>query len=142
MTWDEYFMANAEMIAERSTCDRAHVGAVLVKDNRIIATGYNGAPTGMSECDDVGHLMVGGHCKRTIHAELNALLQCAKFGTGVDGATLYVTHAPCLDCCHAAMQVGISRVVVARQHSFDAVGWLNERGINAYIHTTHTTANR
>lgn len=135
--WDEYFLANAEMIAERSTCDRAHVGAILVKDNRIIATGYNGAPSGMPECDEVGHLMVGGHCKRTIHAELNAFLQCARFGVSALGSTLYVTHTPCEDCRKVITQMEVSSVIISRAYggdTEDALNWFNERDIYAAVY--------
>lgn len=76
--WKQYFMMQALVIAQRSTCDRALVGSVLVKDDRMIATGYNGSVSGQPHCDDVGHLMVDGHCVRTIHSEMNALIQCAK----------------------------------------------------------------
>src|SRR5690349_1035987 len=72
-TWDEYFLDIAFSVAERSTCDRAHVGAVLVRDRRILATGYNGSPAGLPHCDEVGHLLIDGHCVRTLHAEQNAI---------------------------------------------------------------------
>ena len=80
LSWQDYFMANAELISKRSTCDRAFVGAVLVKDNRIIATGYNGGVSATDNCNEVGHKMEDGHCIRTVHAEMNALIQCAKEG--------------------------------------------------------------
>jgi dCMP deaminase len=112
-TWDEYFMDIAFAVAERSTCDRAHVGAVLVRDRRILATGYNGAPAGLPHCDDVGHLMVDGHCVRTLHAEQNAIIQAALHGVGISGATAYVTHHPCLTCAKMLINAGITRVVYA-----------------------------
>ena len=80
LSWQDYFMANAELISKRSTCDRAFVGAVLVKDKRIIATGYNGGVSETDNCNEVGHYMEDGHCIRTVHAEMNALIQCAKEG--------------------------------------------------------------
>jgi dCMP deaminase len=112
-TWDEYFLDIAFSVAERSTCDRAHVGAVLVRDRRILATGYNGSPAGLPHCDEVGHLMVDGHCVRTLHAEQNAIIQSALHGVSSEGATAYVTHQPCLTCAKMLINAGIERVVYA-----------------------------
>ena len=109
-SWGEYFMSQARLAATRSTCDRAHVGAVLVHDNRVIATGYNGAPSAYPECDEVGHLMVNGHCERSIHAEVNAVIQCAIVGVPCRGATLYVTHTPCHRCQLILDQAGITDI--------------------------------
>jgi dCMP deaminase len=95
-SWDDYFLQIAFTVAQRSTCDRAHVGCALVRDRRILTTGYNGAPAGLPHCDDVGHLLVDGHCVRTLHAEQNALIQAALHGVSTEGATAYVTHQPCL----------------------------------------------
>jgi len=81
-SWDEYFMAIARQVATRSTCDRKHVGAVVVKDRMILTTGYNGSIRGLPHCDDVGHLMEDGHCVRTTHAEANALVQAARKRSG------------------------------------------------------------
>ncbi len=111
--WDEYFMDIAFAVAERSTCDRAHVGAVLVRDRRILTTGYNGAPAGLPHCDDVGHLIVDGHCVRTLHAEQNAIIQGALHGISIESATAYVTHQPCLTCAKMLINAGIRRVVYA-----------------------------
>ncbi|MCJ0587848.1 deaminase, partial [Enterococcus cecorum] len=94
--WNQYFMAQAVLLSLRSTCTRLEVGATLVKDRRIIAGGYNGAVSGDNHCIDHGCYVVDGHCIRTIHAEMNALLQCAKLGISTDGAEIYVTHFPCL----------------------------------------------
>lgn len=117
-TWDSYFMDLAEKVAEdRPTCDRLHVGALLVKDNRIIATGFNGSISGHSHCDDEGHLMYENGCKRTIHAEMNAILQCAKEGIPTKGATAYVTHYPCPDCMKHLNQSGVKRVVYKEHYS-------------------------
>ena len=80
LSWQDYFMANAELISKRSTCDRAFVGAVLVKDKRIIATGYNGGVSETDNCNEVGHYMEDGHCIRTVHAEMNALSNVPKRG--------------------------------------------------------------
>jgi len=112
-SWDVYFMGIAFAVAQRSTCDRAHVGAIIVKEKRILTTGYNGAPTGLPHCDDVGHLMVDGHCVRTLHAEQNAIIQAARYGVSVLGGTIYVTHQPCLTCAKMIINAGLVRVVYA-----------------------------
>lgn len=109
--WKDYFLRMADLVAERSTCPRLHVGAVLVRETRVIATGYNGSVRGQPHCDDVGCLMVAGHCKRAVHAEWNALLQCAAAGVPAEGATLFCTAFPCIDCAKALVQAGILRVV-------------------------------
>ena len=106
-SWQDYFMANAELISKRSTCDRAFVGAVLVKDKRIIATGYNGGVSETDNCNEVGHYMEDGHCIRTVHAEMNALIQCAKEGISTKNTEIYVTHFPCINCTKALLQAGI-----------------------------------
>lgn len=110
-SWDEYFMKIAEDVASRATCDRLHVGAVIVRDRNILATGYNGAPSGLPHCDEEGHQMMNGHCVRTVHAELNAILQAAKNGIQIDGSTIYSTHEPCLNCFKALVNAGIHGVV-------------------------------
>ena len=106
-------MGIAFTVAQRSTCDRAHVGAALVRDRRILTTGYNGAPAGLPHCDDIGHLMVDGHCVRTLHAEQNAIIQAALHGVGTQNATAYVTHQPCLTCAKMLINAGVRRVVYA-----------------------------
>lgn len=88
-TWDDYFINIAKAVAERSTCDRAHVGAVLVREKRILTTGFNGSPAGLEHCDQIGHLLVEGHCVRTIHAETNAIIQAALHGVSTNGSTCY-----------------------------------------------------
>lgn len=110
-SWDEYFIEMANLAATRSTCLRRQVGAVLVRENRLIATGYNGAVRGAPHCTEVGCLIVDGHCVRTVHAELNAILQCAATGTPSAGATLITTSFPCVACAKAAVQAGVERVV-------------------------------
>ncbi len=110
-SWDEYFMNIAKEVATRSTCDRKHVGAVIVRDKTIVSTGYNGSVRGLPHCDDAGHLMEDGHCVRTIHAEANALVQAAKNGSGVDGASIYVTASPCWSCFKMISNAGIRRIV-------------------------------
>lgn len=106
-------------MAERATCDRQHVGAVLVRERRILATGYNGAPRGLPHCTEVGCLLYGEHCTRAVHAELNALLQCARFGVAADGATLYCTHTPCVECAKALINAGVREVVYRRPYADD-----------------------
>ena len=106
-------MQIAFTVAQRSTCDRAHVGCVLVRDRRILTTGYNGAPAGLPHCDEVGHLIVDGHCVRTLHAEQNAVIQAALHGISSQHATAYVTHQPCLTCAKMLINAGIRRVVYA-----------------------------
>jgi len=112
--WDHYYMAMAHMVAERSTCDRLNVGAVLVKDKRLIATGYNGAPPGMPHCDDVGHLMHENHCIRTLHGEENTLLQSALFGVSTKGTTCYTSHSPCYHCTKKLIAAGVKRIVAGK----------------------------
>jgi dCMP deaminase len=112
-------MQIAFTVAQRSTCDRAHVGCVLVRDRRILTTGYNGSPAGLPHCDDVGHLLVDGHCVRTLHAEQNAIIQAALHGVGIQNATAYVTHQPCLTCAKMLINAGISRVVYAGNYPDD-----------------------
>lgn len=119
LPWDEYFMLQAVTLSSRSTCNRLSVGAVLVKDNRIIASGYNGAVAGDEHCIDVGDLMVDGHCIRTIHAEQNALIQCARYGIAVDGAEVFVTDFPCINCTKLLLQAGIKKINYLRNYNND-----------------------
>ena len=109
-SWDEYFMNIAKVVATRSTCSRKHVGAVIVRDKTILSTGYNGSVRGLPHCDDAGHMMEDGHCVRTIHAEVNAIIQAAKNGTRIEGATVYVTASPCWHCFKAICNAGIIRI--------------------------------
>lgn len=110
-SWDEYFLEIARVVATRSTCDRANVGAVIAKNKVILSTGYNGAPRGLAHCDDVGHEIVDGHCIRTAHAETNAIAQAAKNGTQIEGASIYLTVSPCYDCFKMMVNAGIKEVV-------------------------------
>ncbi len=112
--WDDYFMDIAFQVAERSTCPRRRVGAVIVKDKRIKGTGYNGSPSGLAHCLDEGCLMVNDHCIRTIHAEINALLECLPDER--QGATIFVTDRPCPECAKCIINCGIKRVVFARDY--------------------------
>ncbi len=118
-SWDEYFMSIAEQVSGRSTCVRRHCGAVIVKQKRILATGYNGVPTGLRHCEDVGCLrdrlgIPSGQqhelC-RAIHAEQNAVVQAARHGTTIDGSTAYCTHQPCVLCAKILINAGIVEIV-------------------------------
>ncbi len=109
-SWDEYFMNIAREVATRSTCDRKHVGAVLVRDKCILATGYNGSIRGLAHCDEVGHMMEDGHCVRTVHAEANAIVQAARNGVRIDGASIYVTASPCWSCFRLIANAGVNKV--------------------------------
>ena len=108
--WHTYFMNIARQAATRSTCDRKHVGAVVVRDKTILSTGYNGSIRGMAHCDDVGHTMESGHCVATVHAEANAIIQSAKNGVAIDGAEIYTTASPCWDCFKLIANAGLTRV--------------------------------
>ncbi len=110
--WDQYFLKLAMLAAERATCPRMHCGCVLVKDKNVISTGYNGSIPGDEHCEDVGCMIVDNHCIRTNHAEMNALMQAAKNGHPVLGATAYVTNMPCTTCAKALIAAGIKRVVI------------------------------
>lgn len=114
--WDQYFMAQSHLLALRSTCTRLMVGATIVRDKRIIAGGYNGSVSGSVHCVDEGCYVIEGHCVRTVHAEANALLQCAKFGVPTENAEIYVTHFPCLQCCKQLIQSGIKKVYYAKDY--------------------------
>jgi dCMP deaminase len=110
-SWDEYFMNIAREVATRATCDRKHVGALIVRDRSILATGYNGSIAGLPHCDEEGHLMEEGHCVRTIHAEANAVIQAARNGVRIDQAGIYVTASPCFGCFKLIANAGIKRIV-------------------------------
>ena len=125
-SWDEYFLNLLEPIGSRGTCDRGKNAAIIVTPwHTIIATGYIGAPPGLPHCDEVGHLMKttideqgnqSQHCVRTLHAEENAILQCAKDGIKIEGATLYTKMAPCYNCAMRIIRVGIKRVVADKKY--------------------------
>jgi dCMP deaminase len=108
--WDRYFMDIAKVVATRATCDRKHVGAVIVRDRTILSTGYNGSIRGMPHCDEVGHMMDDGHCVATIHAEMNAIIQAARNGVRLEGASIYITASPCWSCFKALANAGILRI--------------------------------
>ena len=109
-SWETYFMNIAHEVATRSTCDRKHVGAVIVRGKTILSTGYNGSVRGMHHCDEIGHEMENGHCVRTIHAEANAVVQAARNGVRIDEAEIYVTASPCYDCFKMIANAGLSSI--------------------------------
>jgi dCMP deaminase len=118
-SWNEYFMTITRQVAERSTCRRAKVGAVIVRDKNILATGYNGAPSGMPHCLDAGCLIYESktpngeteeNCFRTIHAEMNAIAQAAKNGSSIKDASIYITHTPCIHCLKVLVNTGIKQI--------------------------------
>jgi len=108
--WPEYFMNIAKQVASRSTCDRKHVGSVIVRDKTILSTGYNGSIRGMPHCDETGHMMENDHCVATIHAEANAVLQAAKNGVMIDGAEVFITASPCWICFKMLANTGIKKI--------------------------------
>jgi dCMP deaminase len=123
-SWDDYFMGIAKIVAMRSTCDRLRAGAVLVKNNRIISTGYNGAPPGLPHCDGPeGHKMEEGHCIRTVHAEENCILQAAALG-GIStmGSTIYTTYSPCYHCFKKLAVGGVKKIVAGAIYRDPSVG--------------------
>ncbi|HHW68342.1 MAG: dCMP deaminase [Epulopiscium sp.] len=137
-SWDEYFMGIVDLVKERSTCLRRQVGALIVKDKRILSTGYNGAPTGCSHCEELGCLreklqIPSGQrhelC-RALHAEQNAIVQAAMYGVSVAGGTLYVTHQPCVMCAKMAINAGIKRIVFKGDYPDElSIELLKEAGI-------------
>jgi dCMP deaminase len=118
-SWGEYFMSIAELVAERSTCERRNVGCVLVRDKRIVATGYNGAPAGVRHCAEVGCIrgrmgVASGErhelC-RGVHAEQNAIIQAATFGVDMSGAIAYTTHQPCFICTKMLINARVKKII-------------------------------
>jgi dCMP deaminase len=126
-SWDEYFMAIARVVATRSTCDRKHVGAVIVRQKMILTTGYNGSIRGLEHCDDVGHLMDEGHCVRTVHAEANAIVQAARNGVRLDGGDIYVTASPCFGCYKLIANSGLTRIVFGEFYRDSRIFELSEK---------------
>lgn len=126
-SWDEYFMEITRVVASRSTCQRRLVGCVIVKDKRLLASGYNGAPSGLQHCSQVGCIrecqgIPSGERQelcRGLHAEQNAIVQAALHGVSVAGSTLYCTHQPCITCTKMIINAGITRVLFA--HSYPDV---------------------
>lgn len=144
-SWDEYFLGLLEPLSMRGSCDRGKNSAIIVSPrNTIIATGYAGAPPGQPHCDEAGHLMTtvihadgtqSQHCVRTIHAEENAILQCAKDGIGIEGATMYIKMSPCYNCAMRILRVGIKRVVAQKAYHAgqDASEMLKKAGVKIDI---------
>ena len=138
-SWDEYFMEMAELTAKRSTCLRRHVGAVIVKDKHIIATGYNGAPRGVAHCSDIGgclreemHVPSGERHElcRALHAEQNAIIQAATLGQSIEEGDIYITNQPCVICAKMIINAGIKRIVVREGYPDElAVKILDEAGL-------------
>lgn len=123
--WDEYFLGLVEAVSKRATCDRGKSGCIIVKDKRIVCTGYVGSPPGLDHCDEAGHLFremidengtVKKHCVRTIHAEQNAICQAAKHGISLDGCTLFCSMEPCRVCAMLIVSVGIKRVIARKKY--------------------------
>jgi dCMP deaminase len=123
--WDDYFLQLVEMVSTRATCNRGRSGCVIVRDKRVLTTGYVGAPPKLPHCDDVGHYMkkvidddgaIKQHCVRTVHAEQNALCQAARYGIALEGATLYCTMEPCRVCAMLIISSGITRVVCSKRY--------------------------
>jgi dCMP deaminase len=124
-SWDEYFLGIMEKVGARSTCDRGRSGSVIVRNKRILSTGYVGAPSGVDHCDEVGHEMhevtkgdgsTSRHCIRTTHAEQNAITQAARVGVRIEGATLYSYMTPCYTCAKLIINAGITRVVAKKDY--------------------------
>jgi len=125
LSWHQYFLTITRQVAERSTCNRAKVGAVIVRDKNIIATGYNGAPAGMPHCTEAGCLIyqsktpdgeIEENCFRTIHAEINAIAQAAKNGSSIKDASIYITHTPCIHCLKVLVNTGIKEIFYERPY--------------------------
>ncbi|MFA6160149.1 MAG: cytidine/deoxycytidylate deaminase family protein [Parcubacteria group bacterium] len=124
-SWDEYFLNLVELVGTRGTCDRGRSGCVIVKDKRILSTGYVGSPIGTKHCDEIGHEMhtvqhedghESKHCIRTAHAEQNAIVNAARFGMALEGATLYCHMTPCYACAKMVINAGIKRVVCNKDY--------------------------
>jgi dCMP deaminase len=138
-SWDEYFMGIARLTSKRSTCMRRKVGAVIVQDKQIIATGYNGAPRGIAHCDEKGGCLrekLGipsgerHELCRALHAEQNAIIQAATSGQSIDGATIYITHQPCVICAKMIINAGLRRIIVYEGYPDEfAVEILEEAGL-------------
>ena len=121
VSWEQYFMNIAKEVATRSTCNRKHIGAVIVRDKNILATGYNGSIRGLAHCDDAGHEMENDHCVRTIHAEANAIVQSARNGVRIENSEIYVTASPCYDCFKMIANAGITAIYYAEFYRDDRI---------------------
>jgi len=123
--WDDYFLELCEAVSQRATCNRGKASCIIVKDKQILATGYVGSPSGLPHCDEVGHLMrksadetgkMTEHCVRTMHAEQNALIQCAKTGVSCEGATMYCKMFPCRICAMMIITANITKVISQKDY--------------------------
>jgi dCMP deaminase len=135
-SFDHVYMAIAEIVALRSTCLRGKVGAVIVKDTRIVSIGYNGSPSGMAQCDQCGCIIDSerGGCIRTIHAEQNAIAYASRIGIPIEGATIYVTISPCIDCAKLIIASGICRLVYLEEYRNSyALEYLSSSGIETKL---------
>ena len=138
-SWDEHFMQMAELTAQRSTCLRRHVGAVIVQDKHVVATGYNGAPKGVAHCAEMGGCLrekMGipsgerHELCRALHAEQNAIIQAATLAQSIEGASIYITHQPCIICAKMIINAGIKRIVVKEGYPDEmSVKMLDEAGL-------------
>ncbi|MFQ5493016.1 MAG: cytidine/deoxycytidylate deaminase family protein [Candidatus Dojkabacteria bacterium] len=124
-SWDEYFLDIMSAVSKRGTCDRGYSACVIVKDKRILTTGYAGSPEGLKHCDEIGHEMnevihsdgtKSKHCIRTSHAEQNAIAQAARFGIPIDGSSIYVNMEPCYTCAKILINAGIAKVVCNKRY--------------------------
>ena len=150
-SWDEYFMEMAQLTAKRSTCMRRSVGAIIVKDRHIVATGYNGAPRGIKHCAERGGCMreklgvPSGERHElcmALHAEQNAIIQAATLGVSIEDATIYVTHQPCVICAKMIINAGIKRIVVKEGYPDKlAVDILDEAGLKVVMIDEHSAFN-
>ncbi|MGA8099817.1 MAG: cytidine/deoxycytidylate deaminase family protein [Candidatus Cybelea sp.] len=122
--WDEYFMQIARTVGTRATCPRAAVGCVLVREHRILTTGYNGAPRGVAHCTEVGCTLVSEHCMRATHAEANAVVQGALHGVSLEFATAYCTHQPCVSCSKLLISAGVTKIVYEEAYPDSLAGQL------------------
>jgi dCMP deaminase len=130
-SWDQYFLKVAMLVSERATCPRMHCGCVLVKEKQILSTGYNGSIPGDDHCEDAGCILVENHCVRTIHAEMNAILQCSSHGISTRNAAAYVTNMPCTNCAKAMITAGIKEVIIfSDYHDTMAENFFEKAGVN------------
>ncbi len=142
--WDRYFLDLCEAVSKRATCNRGRCGCVIVKNKRIMTTGYVGSPTGFPHCDEIGHDLrkvidfnekITQHCVRTLHAEQNAILQAARFGIPLEGSTLFCKMTPCRTCAMMIINAGIKRVVCEKRYHADSdtLNLFNQVGIELDI---------
>lgn len=141
LSWDQYFMEIAHVAARRSTCARASVGCVFVRDRSIVATGYNGSPAGMPHCTEVGCLIYRSedpdgnpeeNCFRAIHAEINAISQAARRGAAIDGAHVYITHSPCMHCLKTLLNTGVQRICYTKPYKLERARYFLEHSNVAF----------